>query len=70
MVCIPQHRFVEMGNRVEVVGRREVDLIEAVDHHAKQMAGEHPVAGLLEDPSQGSAGIVASRPFQVSEVRH
>ena len=57
-----------MGHRVDVVGRRKVDLVEVVDDDAKQMAGEHPVVGLLEDRAQGGAGIVASRPPQVSEV--
>ena len=36
-----EHGLVEVAERVDFVGRREVDLVDLVDHVAQQVAVEH-----------------------------
>ena len=55
---LAQHRLVEVRHRVDVVGRVEVDLVDLVDDVAQQVAGEHPVVGLLEHRGERVARIV------------
>ena len=55
---LAEHRLVEVGHRVDVVGGGEVDLVDLVDDVAQQIAGEHPVVGLLENGGEHVAGIV------------
>ena len=58
---LAQHRLVEVRHRVDVVGRREVDLVDFVDDVAQQVAGQHPVVGLLEHRGEHVPRVVRCR---------
>ena len=40
---LPEHRLVEVAERVDFVGRGEVDAVDLVDDVAQQIAADHPV---------------------------
>ena len=58
--CVPhltQHRLVQVGHGVDVVGRREVHFVDLVDQVTEQVTGQHPVVGLLEDRRERGASV-------------
>ena len=57
---LAEHRLVEMGHRVNVVGRREVDRVHLVDHVSEQVARQHPVVRLLEHGRQHVSWVVCA----------
>ncbi len=66
---LAQHRLVEERHGMHVVGGSKVDLVDLVDHVAKEVSRQHPVMGLLEDGGEDVPGIVAAGTGEVPQVR-
>ena len=57
-----------MGQRVDLLGRIEVDAIDQVDHVPQQVAGDHAVGDAVEDGGDHVAATVAVGRLQDLEV--
>ena len=56
---LPQHRLVQRAERVDLLGRSEVDAVDLVDDVAQQVTADHAVVDAPEDGGDHVAPVVA-----------
>ena len=63
-----EHGFVEMAEGVDFVAAGEVNVIDFVDHVAKQVSVDHAVDGAFEDRRDDIAPVAAVGALQAAQI--